>query len=194
MLIEPTFVALKVISVLERLDISYFISGSLASALHGVVRSTNDVDIVADLKMEHVLPLKKALKDEFYIDEEMIKEAIEKKSSFNIIYLEWIFKVDIFIPGNYPYLKEQLRRRYKEIVVSKPRQTAYIATPEDTILSKLEWYKMGDKASDRQWNDVLGVLKVQGDRLNMDYLYHWANKLDIDNLLEKALNEVEIRK
>ena len=116
------------------------------------------------------------------------------KSSFNIIYLEWIFKVDIFIPGNYPYLKEQLRRRYKEIVVSKPRQTAYIATPEDTILSKLEWYKMGDKASDRQWNDVLGVLKVQGDRLNMDYLYHWANKLDIDNLLEKALNEVEIRK
>ncbi|MDI6791745.1 MAG: hypothetical protein QME81_02595 [bacterium] len=189
MLLEPTTVALKIISVFEELGVPYFIGGSLASAIHGVVRATNDVDIVADLKMEHVLPLKKALQDEFYIDEEMIKEAIKRKSSFNIIYLEWMFKVDIFVLGSRPYVQEQLRRRYEEIVSRKPEQTAYIATREDTILSKLEWYRMGGEVSDRQWSDVLGVIKVQGNCLDMDYLNHWANKLNLDDLLKKALDE-----
>ncbi len=189
MLLEPAFVALKVISVFEKLDVPYFVGGSLASAIHGVVRTTNDVDIVADLKMEHVLPLKKALQDEFYIDEDMIKEAIKRKSSFNLIYLEWMFKVDIFISNTHLYTQEQLKRRYKEIVIHEPEQTAYIATPEDTVLSKLQWYKMGGEVSDRQWNDVLGVLKVQGNRLDMNYLQHWACELNLSDLLKKSLEE-----
>lgn len=189
MLLEPVSVALKVILVLEELDIPYFISGSLASAIHGVVRATNDVDIVADLKMEHVIPLKKALQNEFYVDEDMIREAIGKKSSFNLIYLELMFKIDIFVSSNHPYAQEQLRRRYNEIVINKPEQTAYISTPEDTILSKLKWYKMGGCISDRQWSDVLGVLKVQGEQLDMVYLKQWAEDLGISDLLRKALDE-----
>ncbi|MEW6102346.1 MAG: hypothetical protein AB1630_00780 [bacterium] len=192
MLLEPTFVALKLVSFFEKLDIPYFIGGSLASAIYGVVRATNDVDIVADLKMEHILPLKEALQDEFYIDEEMIKEAIKRKSSFNLIYLEWMFKIDIFVFDCHPYTQEQLRRRYKEIVIRNPEQTAYISTPEDTILSKLQWYKMGGEVSDRQWSDVLGVLKVQGRRLDMKYLLCWADKLNLKHLLKKSLEEAGI--
>lgn len=189
MLLEPVFVALKVISVLEKLGIPYFIGGSLASAIHGVVRATNDVDIIADLKMEHVLPLKKALQNEFYVDEDMIREAIRKKSSFNLIYLELMFKIDIFVSSSHPYIQEEFRRRYNEIVSNKPEQTAYIATPEDTILSKLKWYKIGGCISDRQWSDVLGVLKVQGEQLDMVYLKQWAEDLGISDLLGKALGE-----
>ncbi len=189
MLLEPVFVALKVISVLEKLGIPYFIGGSLASAIHGVVRATNDVDIIADLKMEHVLPLKKALQNEFYVDEDMIREAIRKKSSFNLIYLELMFKIDIFVSSSHPYIQEEFRRRYNEIVSNKPEQTAYIATPEDTILSKLKWYKIGGCISDRQWSDVLGVLKVQGEQLDMVYLKQWAEDLSISDLLGKALGE-----
>ncbi|MBI4753666.1 hypothetical protein HY793_04790 [Candidatus Desantisbacteria bacterium] len=103
-----------------------------------------------------------------------------------------MFKVDVFVLGNYPYLHEQIRRRCKEVIVSKPEETAFVATPEDTILSKLEWYKMGNEISDRQWGDVLGVMKVQGKRLDMDYLYCWATKLEIDILLKKALHEAGI--
>lgn len=189
MLLEPVSIALKVISVFEELNIPYFIGGSLASAIHGVVRATNDVDIVANLRMEHILPLKKALQNEFYIDEDMIKDAIKRKSSFNLIYLELIFKIDIFVSGSHPYAQEQLRRRYKEIVIRKPEQTAYIATPEDTVLSKLEWYKKGEGISDRQWSDILGVLKVQGTKLDMSYIRRWAEKLSISGLLKKALDD-----
>jgi hypothetical protein len=114
MLLRPISIALKVISVLEDLCVPYFIGSSLASAIYGVVRATNDVDIVAGLKMEHVIPFKEALQKEFYIDEDMIKKAIKRKSSFNLIYLELMFKVDVFILTDHHYDQEQLKRRYKE--------------------------------------------------------------------------------
>ncbi|MEW6608346.1 MAG: DUF6036 family nucleotidyltransferase [bacterium] len=192
MLLEPVSVALKVISVFEKLDIPYFIGGSLASAIHGVVRATNDVDIVADLKMEHILPLKEALQGEFYIDEEMIKDAIKRKSSFNVIYLKLVFKIDIFVSSSIPYSQEQFRRRYKETLIHESQQTAYIATPEDTILSKLEWYKLGGEISERQWIDVLGILKVQGKRLDINYLLNWAEKLGLNQLLKRSMEEAGI--
>ncbi|MFH1562932.1 MAG: hypothetical protein ABIF11_05890 [Nitrospirota bacterium] len=192
MLLEPTSVALKVISVFEELGIPYFIGGSLASAIHGVVRSTNDVDIVADLKPEHILPLKNALQSEFYIDKDMIKEAIERKSCFNLIYLELMFKVDIFVAGNHPYIQEQFKRRGKETIIRNPEKIAYVSTPEDTILSKLDWFRKGGGVSDRQWADVLGVIKLQGKRLDMDYLHDWANKLNLGDLFRKGLEEAGI--
>ncbi|MDI6736668.1 MAG: hypothetical protein QME42_10855 [bacterium] len=192
MLLEPTSVALKVISVFEELGIPYFIGGSLASAIHGVVRSTNDVDIVADLKSEHILPLKNALQSEFYIDEEMIEEAIERKSCFNLIYLELMFKIDIFIASNHPYIQEQFKRRSKETVTQNPQKSAYVATPEDTILSKLEWFRKGGEVSDRQWTDVLGIIKLQKEEVDMAYLHEWANKLNLGDLLRKGLEEAGI--
>jgi len=193
MLVEPTVVALKIITVFEELGIPYFIGGSLASAIHGVVRSTNDVDIVADLKLEHILPLKNALQSEFYIDEDMIKEAIERKSYFNLIYLELMFKVDIFIASNHPYIQEQFKRRGKETIIRDSEKSAYVATPEDTILSKLDWFRKGGGISDRQWMDVLGIIKVQGKQLDMDYLHDWADKLNLGDLLKKGLEEAGIK-
>jgi hypothetical protein len=77
-------------------------------------------------------------------------------------------------------------------MIQKDAQSAYVSTPEDTILSKLEWDRKGESISDTQWMDVLGILKVQGSRLDMDYLQHWAHRLNLEALLRKALEESEV--
>ena len=100
---EPIEVTFKVTGILETLGVPYLIGGSLASTLHGMVRTTQDSDIVAEMRMEHLKPFVAALQDEFYIDDEMITEAIRRHSSFNIIHRETMFKVDIFISRMLPF-------------------------------------------------------------------------------------------
>ncbi len=102
---EPIEVTLKVTHVLESLSIPYLIGGSLASALYGMVRTTQGSDIVAEMKPEHLQPFVSALQDEFYLDEEMIAESIQRRSSFNIIHRETMFKVNVFIPRPRPFLQ-----------------------------------------------------------------------------------------
>ena len=80
-----------------------------------------------------------------------------------------------------------------EVIATDPERTAYVATAEDTILAKLEWYRMGGGVSERQWRDVLGVMKVQADRLDLAYLRQWADQLNVSDLLERALTEAGIK-
>ncbi|MDI6793046.1 MAG: hypothetical protein QME81_09295 [bacterium] len=99
--------------------------------------------------------------------------------------------VDVYIFKGGAFQKEEFRRRQLKAVNCSPERTAYIATPEDTILHKLLWYKMGGGVSDRQWMDVTGVMKVQGNTLDLNYLRHWAGKLKVLEELERALSEVK---
>ena len=186
---EPVEVTLIVTGVLEQLGIPYLIGGSLASALYGMVRSTQDSDIIAEMRLEHLQPFVSALQDEFYIDEEMIAESIRHHSSFNIIHRDTMFKVDVFIPRPHPFLQSQLGRARRQGFSLARELSAKFASPEDVILSKLEWYRMGGEVSDRQWRDVLGVLKTREGELDLEYLHKWAGELKVEDLLERVLRE-----
>ena len=167
----------------------YLIGGSLASTVHGMVRTTQDSDIVAELRPEHVESFVRALEGEFCIDEESIASAVAQHTSFNIIHRESIFKVDVFVPALRPFVREQLNRARKQVFAVEPQVEALVATAEDTLLAKLEWYRMGGEVSERQWRDVLGILKIQAGNLDLVYLRHWAKELKVGDLLERAMSE-----
>src|SRR5574341_1280254 len=186
---ETTRITLLVTQALEHIGISYAVGGSLASSLHGVMRSTLDVAIVTDLRLEHIQPLVAALSKEFYADDEMMRDAIQRRSSFNLIHYETSFKVDIFVPKSRAFDQMQLERRRTSIVTTDPERALYVTSPEDVILSKLEWYRMGGEVSDRQWRDILGVLKTKLEQLDVAYLRKWARELKVEDLLERALKE-----
>lgn len=169
MLPEAVGVMMQVVEAFDRLHIPYLVGGSMASTLHGVTRSTIDVDIVAEIYPEQARPLVDILEGDFYIDEEMILDAIIHQSSFNLIHLKTMFKVDVFLRKDRPFDKAQFNRRVEQVFSTDPENKAFITTAEDIILAKLEWYRMGGEISDHQWQDILGVLNVQASRLDLDY-------------------------
>ncbi len=187
---EPIAVTTQVTDALEKLGIRYAIGGSMASAIHGVVRSSQDSDIVAEIGARHVQPFVRALQNDFYVDAEMIVDAIERRASFNVIHRETMFKVDVFVAKPRAFDQSQLSRARKETLASEPPLQAMVASAEDTLLAKLEWYRMGGETSERQWRDVLGMLQVQQGRLDSEYLRRWAKELGVQDLLERAMNDV----
>jgi hypothetical protein len=188
---EPIQVTRKVVSAFEQLDIPYLIGGSFASAVHGVVRATMDADVVADINPSQVPSLVGLLQKEFYISSDMIMEAIRHTSSFNLIHLDTMFKVDVFILKQRPFDLNQMQRRISQSLGDTPDEQAYFCTAEDIILAKLEWYRTGGELSERQWRDILGVLGLQGDRLDFDYLKKWSATLGVQDLLERAVTIIQ---
>jgi len=182
---------LPLIETLEQLGIAYYIGGSVASSAYGVSRPTQDADVVADIRPEHVYMLTKRLEAEYYIDADMIRDAIRHRSSFNIIYQDLMFKVDIFIPKSRRYAQQELLRTRVGTIEGSDRGL-YLSSPEDIILNKLEWYKIGGEISNRQWKDILGVITRQKASLDITYLQQWAQDLRVEDLLARALTEAGI--
>ena len=166
---DPIRVTLLVTRALDRLRVPYLLGGSLASAVHGLVRATMDSDLVADLKLDDARPLAALLGNEFYIDAEMIAEAIKHGSSFNAIHLKTMHKVDVFIAKR-PFDHNELERSERYTVIDDSDETMCIATAEDIILAKLEWYQNGHQVSERQWSDVLGIMGVKAGKLDFTHL------------------------
>jgi hypothetical protein len=181
-----------VVEALEQLGVTYHIGGSVASSIYGLPRLTIDIDIIADLRLEHVRPLVKRLEPTYYIDGEMITDAIKRRTEFNIIHLDTMLKLDVFLPKSRSFDRGELQRVQAKVLEGSDH-LFYIASPEGTLLNKLEWYRMGGEVSDRQWNDVLGILKVRGTSLDMDYLQKWAANLKVADLLERALVDAGLR-
>lgn len=150
-----------------------------------------DVELVADMRIEQADTLAQMLGDDFYTDVEMISNAIIHQHSFNVIHQETMFKVDVFLRKPRPFDQAQFERRRKYVLAEDPERAAYFATPGDNMLAKLEWYRLGGEVSDRQWGDVLNVLKIQGERLDRAYLREWAAELSVVDLLEKAFQEAQ---
>lgn len=184
-LAEPLAVVAEVAGAFDKLGVRYLVGGSLASSVYGVPRATQDVDLVADLPSGLVDEFCLLLQPTFYVDSDMIREAIQRKASFNLVHLGTMFKADVFIMKGDSWSREEMSRVREEEIESLGRSIRF-ASPEDVLLHKLIWYKLGNEISDRQWGDVLGVIRIQGDSLDQDYLNRWADILDIAILLRRA--------
>ncbi|MGB6946405.1 MAG: hypothetical protein WBE37_28675 [Bryobacteraceae bacterium] len=183
----------ELVDTLNRLAIPYMVGGSLASSLHGIFRSTNDVDIVAAVREEHIAPLVSGLAGTFYADAETMREALQQGRPFNLIHFLSGYKFDIFPAAGDPYFETQLSRsKIQQVALGEGEAIGCsVATAEDTILAKLAWYRAGGEQSDRQWNDVLGICSVQGTLLDRTYMRKWAAYLKVNDLLDRLLPDKE---
>jgi len=171
----------RVVKALVEAGVPHMVSGSLASSLHGVPRMTQDADLVVEADEAGLLRLARQLELEFYVSEDAVRDAVRLRRMFNAIHLETGFKVDLIVKKNRAFSAEELRRRRPWPLAG---QQVDFATPEDTILAKLEWAQLGD--SDRQYGDAVGIIRVQGARLDWSYLETWAGELGVRSLLERA--------
>jgi hypothetical protein len=180
-----------VVTTLDDLGVRYYIGGSVASSAHGVPRASVDVDVVADLDVAHVTPFVRRLETGYYVDEDRVRAAVAVRRSFNLIHLETMFKVDVFVSKRRPFDREALgRARAESLEESAGSPRFLVASPEDTVLAKLEWFRLGGEVSERQWSDLVGVLKIVLPRADLGYLERWAAALGVQDLLERALAEV----
>ena len=178
--------ASEIAAVFESLNVPYMIGGSVASTVWGEPRFTLDVDFVCALKSDQILPLKRILGDAWYADESAIREAVSKRSSFNMIRLKRMVKVDVFVPPDTGFDASKWKRvRYETLDPGSPHQVC-VTSPEDIVLQKLRWFRSDGEVSDNQWRDVTALLRIQAGRLDEEYLDNWAKQLELLELLDRA--------
>lgn len=185
--VDPIAVALTVAEVLETLGIAHTVGGSIASSIAGEPRATIDIDIVAALSDADVPRVVSALSEHFYVDDQALRRAVRDRAVANLIHQTSQIKVDIHVAGGTPLDEQQLARR--QAVRLAGDRVLHVHPPEDILLQKLRWYEKSGTLSDRQWRDILGIIRVQGPRLDLDYLTRNAPALGVSTSLERALRE-----
>jgi hypothetical protein len=181
-----------IIEVFECLGIRYYLSGSIACSVYGLPRGAQDIDVVADIQTKHVSSLIKHLQGAYTINTQALRDAIAQRSAFSLLHLSSLVKVDVMLPRGTPF-DSLVARRAQQLSLIEGYQPIWIASPEDVILMRLEWYRDGGANADDQWNDMLGVLKVQAPTLDLTYLHHVAHTLNDSGLLEQALIDAGIQ-
>lgn len=186
MAIGPLELAAQVAAVLDRLGIAYVVGGSFASSLVGEPRATADIDVALVLPGDGAARLVEAVRGEFYVSAEAAAEAVRRHSSFNLIHLDSMMKVDLFVLGDGLLDRRQIEGRRR---VAVGDVELWVGAPEDQVLRKLSWYRLGGEVSDRQWRDVVAILAVQRDRLDYADLRSAARTVGLADLLERAIHE-----
>ncbi|MEM9882620.1 MAG: hypothetical protein AAF800_06865 [Planctomycetota bacterium] len=191
---EPDAVsaAVPVLDTLIELGVPVAVGGSVASSLYGQSRSTLDADLMADLRLGQVARFVTAMEPDYYLSVEAIREALAERTSFNLIHLGSMLKVDVFLPKQDPHDQEVLRRCRSLMLDEAGSIGPYpVASPEDVILKKLDWYLAGHGVSDQQWRDVLSVVRLNREMLDRGYLRGWAERLGTLDLLDQVWSEAE---
>jgi hypothetical protein len=171
----------------DALGVRYYLGGSVASSAHGIARASLDADIVAALAPDHVDSLVSRLAPAYYIREDRVRAAVAAPSSFNLIHLATMFKIDVFVSKGRPFDRQAAERARPQAIDEAPDAPRFtMASPEDTVLAKLEWFRLGGETSERQWWDVVGILRVT-ESADRAYLRRWAAALSVADLLERAL-------
>ena len=182
------------VAALKQLGLRWFVAGSVASSIHGLARFTNDVDLLVDLDERAVDVLAELVGKSFYMDASEAKRAIRLGRAFNLIHLASAGKIDIFPLGQDEFSRSELARSVEAdwaVPGAVPGESAtrlVVASPEDTVLSKLRWYKLGGQTSDRQWGDILGV--ATRIELEWQYIRDWAPRLGVAELVDRLAAEV----
>ena len=175
-----------VVEALDALRVRHYLAGSIASSAHGIARASLDADIVAELEPEHVEPLASRLRVAYYIPMDRLRSAVASRSSCNFIHLATMFKIDVFVSKGRRFDRRAAERARPEAIDEGPDAARFlVASPEDTVLAKLEWFRLGGEVSERQWWDIVGVLKVTRDA-DREYLRQQALDLGVADLLERA--------
>jgi hypothetical protein len=165
----------RLVALLDRAQIPHMVAGSFASTLHGTPRSTQDIDLVIDPSGQALFAFVAGLApDEYYASDEAARDALRRRSQFNVIDMATGWKADLIVRKTRPYSVEEFRRRRPERILGVD---VFVATPEDTILTKLEWAAMS--GSERQLRDVTGILDVKREELDRTYIEHWAQELGV---------------
>jgi hypothetical protein len=192
MFTENLQVVHEVMTAFERLGILCALGGSWASSYYGVARSTFDADISAEPFPGREAEFVALFGPDYYVSVEAVRQAVRNRSTFNVINTAAGFKVDVFVSKETGFDRSVLARRRKVVPPEDELHALALVSPEDIILHKLEWYRIGGEESERQWLDVQGVLKVQADQLDFAYLDHWAAALGVPDLLAEARVEAGV--
>ena len=177
------------IEAFKQLGIPYYIGGSVSSSVHGVARQTQDVDVIVALQAgQQVHQLVQMLHNEYYLDEQAFQDAVRGEILYGVLHLTTMMKVDLIPLKQRAFTQEEARRAQPTLLEPGTRPLR-IASAEDAILTKLEWFEMGGRTSTRQWSDILGIMRQQGDNLDHTYMRQWADVLRVRDMLEKALAE-----
>jgi hypothetical protein len=177
------------LDLLRELGVRHYVGGSIASSAHGVARASIDADVVAELRPEHAERLCSALLGAYYVPEARVRDGIARRASFNVIHLETMLKVDVFVSKDRPFDRRAMDRARPSSPQTADEHALPLASAEDTVLAKLEWFRRGGETSERQWSDVLGVLRAGGPSLDRRYLEDGARELAVSDLLVRALTE-----